>query len=439
MSTLQLMLATVLETKWAILPKTLDAVVSIIERDNHTSFGDFHREKKEAYIADLGEPVKNTAFTTINGNTGIITIDGPLVPRAGMMQGFSAPELASYERISSELRLLEENPKIKNILFVFDTPGGAVSGIAELSQQIRNSGKNTQGFVVGMAASAGFWLGSSVKKLYSSITGEVGSIGVVAAMRDTREADAKNGIKTIEIVSSVSPNKRLDPLTDAGRLEIQKVVDALGNIFVDTVATNRSIAREAVISKFGAGGMLVASSALEVGMIDGITTLAKLIHDNNNESATIQSTLTMSEGNMAEDNLKPQAAQTPDKTMTAEEFKQHNPSAYNELLSLGAKQERERIQAIESITHPDAQKLVANARFNPSATKESVALAFAEQLSSNAKAAAEKPGQLAHAARDLAMTAAAVPSGATVNNPSSEDESRTALATAMADGINKGK
>lgn len=440
MSQLQLVLASALETKWAILPKTLDAIISIIERDNKASFQDFHRADRVAYSADLGEPVKNTEFATINGNTGIITIDGPLVPRAGMMQSVSAPELASYERISREMRILEENPKVKNILFVLDTPGGAVSGISELSQQIRNSKKNTQGYVIGMAASAGYWLGSSVKKLYSSNIGEVGSIGVVAAMRDTREADAKNGVKTIEIVSSVSPNKRLDPLTDAGRFEIQKVVDALGDIFVSTVAENRGVIRDTVLARFGAGGMLVASSALEAGMIDGITTLSNLIQQNNNESATTTTTFKLSEGNMAEDNSKPQAAQTPDKIASAEEFKQLNPSAYEEILSIGATRERERIQAIESLTHPSAQTLVAKHRFDPSATKETVALAFAEQLSSEQNAKVEKPNQMADAARNLAAVAATVPSGATnTSKTSNEDDSRAAIAAAMADGINNGK
>jgi len=286
MSSLQALLATALETKWAILPKTLDAIVSIIQRDSIAEYGHFHSAQKLAYVGDLGSAVSGTRFTSRYGNTGILTIDGPLVPRAGMMRGASAPELASYEAISAEFLALESDPSIKNIMFVLDTPGGAVSGVSDLAALIKSSDKNTQGFVMGMAASAGYWIGSSVKQLYSANTGEVGSIGVVAAMHDTSAADAKSGIKVIEIVSSISPNKRLDPSSDAGRSAVQTIVDSLGEIFVGTVAENRKVTREDVISKFGAGGMLVASAALNVGMIDGITTLKSVLKSNNSVNAT---------------------------------------------------------------------------------------------------------------------------------------------------------
>lgn len=438
MTQLNMLLAAALETKWAMLPGTLDAVISIIERDSHAEFAHFHKASREAYVGDLGESVKGTHFTSIVGNTGIITIDGPLVPRAGMYRSISSPELASYERLSQEFIALEENPKITNILFVLDTPGGAVSGVSEFASLIKNSEKNTQAFIIGMAASAGFWIGSSVKRIFSSNTGEAGSIGVVAAMRDTREKDKKEGVQTIEIVSSVSPNKRVDPLTDSGRAEIQRVVDSLGEIFVSTVAANRNVDRATVIEKFGAGGMLVASSALNVGMIDEITTLKDLLSKNNSTSATTSKSITMSEGIMStKTDATPSAADT-NKIMSAEEFKQNNPTAYDAILKEGAEKERARIQGIESISHPDAAALVKEHKFNGSSTKETVALAFAEQLSKQSEESKTSTAAVADAARALSNTLQAVPSG-TASTSSTEDDTRAALAKAMADGANSGK
>lgn len=432
---LNLLLASAFETKWAMLPGTLDSVISILERNSHAEFSDFHKASRDAYVGDIGKRVQGTTFTSIVGNTGIITIDGPLIPRSGMMDATST-ELASYESLSKEFLYLENNPAITNILLVLDTPGGAVSGVSEFASLIKNSTKNTQAFVIGMAASAGYWLCSAVDRIFASNTGEVGSIGVVAAMRDTRERDKKDGVQTIEIVSSVSPFKRVDPLTDAGRAEIKRVIDDLGEIFVSTVAANRNVDRATVIEKFGAGGMLVASSALNVGMIDEITTLKDLLSKNNLTSATVSNSLTMSEGIMPQNNNASSSAADNTKIISAAEFKQNNPTAYDEILKKGAELERARIQGIESISHPEAAALVKEHKFNGSSTKETVALLFAEQLSKKSEELSSSNAKVADAARKLSTTLQEIPSGASTSS-TTEDVTTAAIAKAIADGGNQ--
>jgi len=432
---LNLLLASAFETKWAMLPGTLDAVISILERNSHAEFSDFHKASRDAYVGDIGKAVQGTTFTSIVGNTGIITIDGPLIPRSGMLSADST-ELASYERLSKEFLYLENNPEISNILLVLDTPGGSVSGVSEFASLIKNSTKNTQAFVIGMAASAGYWICSAVDRIFSSNTGEVGSIGVVAAIRDTRERDKKDGVQTIEIVSSVSPFKRVDPLTDAGRAEIKRVIDDLGEIFVSTVAANRNVDRATVIEKFGAGGMLVASSALNVGMIDEITTLKDLISKNNSTSATVSNSLNMSEGIMPQNSNASSSAADNNKILSAAEFKQNNPTAYDEILKKGAELERARIQGIESISHPEAAALVKEHKFNGSSTKETVALLFAEQLSKKSEELSSSNAKVADAARKLSTTLQEIPSGASTSS-TTEDVTTAAIAKAIADGGNQ--
>lgn len=432
---LNLLLASAFETKWAMLPGTLNSVISILERNSHAEFSDFHKASRDAYVGDIGRAVQGTTFTSIVGNTGIITIDGPLIPRSGMMDAAST-ELASYEGLSKEFLYLENNPEIANILLVLDTPGGSVSGVSEFASLIKNSTKNTQAFVIGMAASAGYWLCSAVDRIFSSNTGEVGSIGVVAAMRDTRERDKKDGVQTIEIVSSVSPFKRVDPLTDAGRTEIKRVIDDLGEIFVSTVASNRNVDRSTVIEKFGAGGMLVASSALNVGMIDEITTLKDLLSKNNLTSATVSNSLTMSEGIMPQTSNASSSAADNIKIISAGEFKQNNPTAYDEILKKGAELERARIQGIESISHPEAAALVKEHKFNGSSTKETVALLFTEQLSKKSEDLNSSNASVVAAARKLSTTLQDIPSGISASS-ATEDVTKAALAKAIADGGNQ--
>ena len=115
-------------------------------------------------------------------------------------------------------------------------------------------------------ASAGYWIGSAAKTVVSSVTGGSGSIGVVAAYQDTRESDQRKGIKTHEIISSVSPNKRPDPATDAGRAQIQAIVDSMGNVFVNSVARNRGVDFESVLKNYGQGQMFIGQDAVDHGL-----------------------------------------------------------------------------------------------------------------------------------------------------------------------------
>jgi len=110
-------------------------------------------------------------------------------------------------------------------------------------------------------------------------TGILGSIGVRATYRDTRAQDAARGVRTIEIVSSQSPNKRMDPTEDAGRAQLQLVIDELGAVFVNAVARHMGVDPETVASEFGQGGVFVGQSAVDAGLADRVGTYESVVAD----------------------------------------------------------------------------------------------------------------------------------------------------------------
>jgi hypothetical protein len=95
-------------------------------------------------------------------------------------------------------------------------------------------------------------------------TAQTGSIGVVAVYRKGAERG------TVEFVSSQSPNKRPDLETEAGRGQVQRVVDDIAAVFVRDVARYRGVSEEAVLQGFGAGGVLVGAAAVEAGLADSL-------------------------------------------------------------------------------------------------------------------------------------------------------------------------
>lgn len=341
---------------WAITAEALQGILKISQRDfSAEDYKIFHaasEARKDAIVADLGERVPGTRYSYVNGSVGLMYVDGPIIPRA---DGFSdVSGMTSIEGLHSDLRALNADDDVKEIVLVMDSPGGNVVGISEMSQAIKNSSKPVDAFVYGMAASAGYWIASAARNIYIVDTGEVGSIGVVATYRDRSAADADRGIKTIEIVSSQSPHKRPDLSTEGGKAQVQGTVDDLADVFVGTVATNRKTTPEGVLAQFGQGALLVGQKAVDAGMADQVTTLEALINKKNGETSKNGGSnviLTVDESNT--NNAKAEEkfmAENNEKTLTAEEVAKMYPSAVAELNQKAVADDRARIQAIEAIT-----------------------------------------------------------------------------------------
>ncbi|NYZ70150.1 S49 family peptidase, partial [Endozoicomonas sp. SM1973] len=77
-------------------------------------------------------------------------------------------------------------------------------------------------------------------------TASVGSIGVVATYVKQNHDDKD----VFEMVSSQSPNKRLEPDSQDGKANYQAELDQLADIFIDRVARNLNISRDNVLKEF---------------------------------------------------------------------------------------------------------------------------------------------------------------------------------------------
>lgn len=242
---------------WAITPEWLATIDDIANRRG---------EDLEALEARLGRRLDNTRRVSLRDGVATIPIDGPIFPRANLMMRLSGA--VSPEVLATDITTAIEDPAVKALLFTFDSPGGAVAGINELSDLIyaARDAKPMASYVGGTAASAALWLASATGEIVADATAEIGSIGVVAGIRDTREADQKAGIRRIEIVSSQTPAKRLDPLTDDGRSDIQRRVDAVAEVFIGALARNLGIDRAAVVEQFLSQSMFVGAEAVAVGL-----------------------------------------------------------------------------------------------------------------------------------------------------------------------------
>ncbi|MCW0447248.1 S49 family peptidase [Xanthomonas sacchari] len=252
---------------WLIQSESLETILAVAQRA-----GD-----PQALQSRLGRPLDNTRRVTMRDGVAVIPATGPMFRYANMLTEISGA--TSTQVLATDLQAALDNPYVKAIVLELNTPGGEASGIGELADMIyaARGSKRIVGYVGDLAASAGYWFGSACDELVIAETGMVGSIGVVMSYLDTSERDAKAGVRTLEIVSSQSPDKRLDPKTDEGRAKVQSIVDSLAEVFVGAVARNRGVTVDTVLSDFGRGGLLLGAEAVKAGMADRIGSLEAVI------------------------------------------------------------------------------------------------------------------------------------------------------------------
>lgn len=274
--------AAIISNFWAILPEALEAIIAIVERRLDDPAYLRMREKaiEEGKWPPRPDALLIPGAVRMEGASGgayrresvaVIPVIGPIIPHASMFSDISGA--VSVDSLTASIRAARANPDIRTIALVFDSPGGAVTGVGDLAGKIREAGtdKNVDAFAYGYAASAAYWLGSAAQTLSLSKTAAVGSIGVVAAANVQQAAD-KNGNRRVEVVSTNAPNKRPDMSTPEGASMIRSMIDQIESVFIDTVASNRKTTRDKVISDFGKGGMLVGEQAVAAGMADSVMT-----------------------------------------------------------------------------------------------------------------------------------------------------------------------
>lgn len=315
---------------WAILPSMLETIGAIARREN---------DSVEALEARLGRPLQNTRSVKMRDGVATIPITGPVFRYANLFSEISGA--VSLDVLATDLTRAIDDPSVKSIVLVLDSPGGQANGISEFAAMVRASTKPVVAYVDGSAASAAYWIASAADEIFISKTGEVGSIGAVVSI-DTR--GKKDGV--MEIVSSQSPNKRPDVSTDAGRALIQARIDQFAQVFIEDVAAYRRVSVDHVLGHYGQGDMRMGAEAVRLGMADRVSTLEEVI-------AGLTGTKPKGNGIMNTE------AQTQAPVITREYLAANHADLIAALQGEGATAERTRMLDVQAQSMPGHEALIA--------------------------------------------------------------------------------
>ena len=243
-----------------------------------------------------------------------------------------APTL-TYQEIIDMADQVDSDPRVKELVIHADSPGGFSMGADDASIAISLINKPVTTMIEGQLASAAYYVtAGSDKIIATSEQNQIGSIGTVVTI--------PIDVETVRISSSDAPNKAPDVTTIEGKAVIQKQLDEIQSLFVRRVAEGRGVSIQKVQSDYGQGGVFLARQALASGMIDEIQTLEdrkkvsqQSIHSAKSENKNIDK----------------------GKKMDLEKLKSEFPSVFAEVIQVGVRQERERVNSLKSFAEADKE------------------------------------------------------------------------------------
>lgn len=288
---------------WAIRPESLQQILDIAARVHDPDF-EAAATRLAARQEDIdfqsvavanGKPLAATTSVRMRGSVAVLPVTGPIFRYGNMFSAISGA--TTIESMSRDLNVALKDEDVSAIVVHVDSPGGEVNGTGEFANMLYEARgkKPIWAYVSNEGCSAAYWIASACDKIVCAPTSVIGSIGVVAAVPDP----SKDSSGRIQFVSSQSPNKRPDPTTKDGKDQIQTTVDDLAAEFVATVARNRGVTAEHVVSDFGEGGVMVGQKAVNAGLADAIGTfeqcLIEIAQDKQTSSSSPKSSKEVSE------------------------------------------------------------------------------------------------------------------------------------------------
>lgn len=204
------------------------------------------------------------------GDVAIIQVHGTLVAKLGTLRPYSG--MTGYDGIRQNVLLALSDPKVKAIALDIDSPGGEVSGCFDLVDTIyaARGTKPIWAILSDSAYSAAYAIASAADRITVPRTGGTGSIGVIWMHMDWSKAISNAGLKVTFVTYGA---RKADghpeiPLSKEALACAQESIDAMGDLFVSTVARNRGLQKKAI--RATEAGTYLGGLGVDIGLADDV-------------------------------------------------------------------------------------------------------------------------------------------------------------------------
>jgi signal peptide peptidase SppA len=223
--------------------------------------------------AEPREHEEERSFRLYSNGAAVIPIIGPTEKYASIFLDFFGG--MSSDQLRNQILDAAQDDDVDGIFLLIDSPGGEVAGTAELADALASVRgiKPTWAHADDLAASAAYWVGSQAETFTANRTAEIGSIGTIAIMPDTKEAWAKEGVEWHVI--QTGPYKAMTSgLTgvDEDQLDyLNELLMKLAQPFYDAVEAGRPAITDSQMRELRKAGIYVAQQdGIEMGLVDDV-------------------------------------------------------------------------------------------------------------------------------------------------------------------------
>ncbi|MDH6250857.1 protease-4 [Chryseobacterium sp. H1D6B] len=227
-------------------------------------------EKDKLNKISLGKYINSYSEDNISGDRVAV-----LYASGSINNGDGYNEICS-ERYIKYIKDLQEDDKVKAVVFRINSPGGSANASDEILFELQQL-KKKKPIIVSFgdyAASGGYYIAMAADKIYSepnTLTGSIGVFGVIPYYKDLAN---KNGIRS-DIVSTNANSQyysALNGVTPYGVSMITRSVEGTYKRFVHFVTQNRKQTFEQV-DNVGGGRVWSGTRAKQIGLVDELGTL----------------------------------------------------------------------------------------------------------------------------------------------------------------------
>lgn len=235
----------------------------------------------------------------LDGGIAVIPIQGVIAKYSSQVNQVSQPRGTSTEALTTLVRQAMASSEVRALLLDIESPGGSVSGVDELAAELREARETKPVYALadGMAASAAYYFASQATEIAATRGSLVGSIGVYTPVVDSSDNAAEFGVKVHLVRFGAAKGIGVPgvPISDADLKEVQREVDAFGQLFVDSVAEGRRMDRDKAL-KLADGRIHLGGDARKLGLIDHVMTFDRFV-------AHIRDELDSSEAEVTEESI----------------------------------------------------------------------------------------------------------------------------------------
>ena len=210
---------------------------------------------------------KNEGVAGNNNQIAVVTAEGAI------MEGDIAQGVAGANGVVKQIRSAYENKNTKAIVFRVNSPGGSIIASEMMRDELLAAKRKGINVVVSMgdyAASGGVYISTPADYIFAEPTTITGSIGVAFAFPTLENAMDYIGVNFDGVVTSKHGGWDLTQGIDD---DLDKIFARWGadayDRFIKFVADSRSKSYED-IKEIAGGRVWIATSALEIGLVDAI-------------------------------------------------------------------------------------------------------------------------------------------------------------------------